>query len=85
MLPAANVTARQRGRRSGGAPRLAAAVLLLELLALCCLARADAAASLGRYLLAAHRPLSLPFPSPDWAFRRERSPSFVSQIRAYHT
>ncbi|PUZ57352.1 hypothetical protein GQ55_5G424100 [Panicum hallii var. hallii] len=47
MLPAANVTARQRGRRSGGAPRLAAAVLLLELLALCCLARADGAASLA--------------------------------------
>ncbi|RLN24985.1 uncharacterized protein C2845_PM07G05770 [Panicum miliaceum] len=47
MLPAANATARQRGRRSGGAPRLAAAVLLLALLALCCLARADAAASLA--------------------------------------
>nr|XP_034593837.1 uncharacterized protein LOC117855560 isoform X2 [Setaria viridis] len=46
MLPAANVTARQRGRGSGGALRLAAVVLLVALLALC-LARADAAASLS--------------------------------------
>ncbi|CAO2203126.1 unnamed protein product [Urochloa humidicola] len=46
MLRAANVMARQRGRRSGGAVRLAAVVLLVALLALC-LARAGAAASLA--------------------------------------
>ena len=63
MLPAANVPARQRGRRSGGAPRrLAAAVLLLALLALCCRGRADAvASSLGTHWL----PLSLPLPLPS--------------------
>jgi hypothetical protein len=64
MLPAANVPARQRGRRSGGAPRrLAAAVLLLALLALCCRGRADAvASSLGTHWLPLSLPLALPSP-----------------------
>ena len=77
MLPAANVTARQRGRRSGGAPRLAAAVLLLALLALCCLGRADAVASLGTHPSSASAFSGLGVPGREIAV-------VCIQIRAYH-